>query len=204
MTLDEYAFQNLIDENEELKNRNDTLEYRNESLEQENKELKEFKEKREESMFYFKALIERAEPKTAREAEDLQKAKMIFEKLYREKLGYLEQENTKLKEENKKFKADTEHTIKFNNKIIWKLKLENDKLKEENKWFKKKNKQAGKYVAATMKENKKLRDNYYNLSKIVEVSWWYKASYVNELRDKIAKLEFDIEAWKKWKKAIWL
>lgn len=53
-------------------------------------------------------------------------------------------------------------------------------------------------------ENKKLRQNYYNLSKIVEVSWWYKASYVNELRDKIAKLEFDIEAWKKWKKAIWL
>lgn len=85
-----------------------------------------------------------------------------------------------------------------------KLEKENKKLKEENEWFKKKNKQAGKYVAATMKENKKLRDNYYNLSKIVEVSWWYKASYVNELRDKIAKLEFDIEAWKKWKKAIWL
>jgi hypothetical protein len=39
------------------------------------------------------------------------------------------------------------------------------------------------------KENKKLRKNYYNLSKIVETTWWYKASYVNELRDKIAKLE---------------
>jgi len=35
----------------------------------------------------------------------------------------------KLEEENKKLKADTEHTIKFNNKIIGKLKLENDKLK---------------------------------------------------------------------------
>ena len=101
-------------------------------LEQENKKLKEFKEKREESMFYFKAIIERAEPKTAREAEELQRAKKIFEKLYREKLGYLEQENKKLK--------------------------------EENKWFNKKIKQAGKYVAATMKENKKLeeeRDKYY-------------------------------------------
>jgi DNA polymerase II small subunit/DNA polymerase delta subunit B len=39
------------------------------------------------------------------------------------------------------------------------------------------------------KENKKLRKNYYNLSKIVETTWGYKASYVNELRDKIAKLE---------------
>ena len=43
--------------------------------------------------------------------------------------------------------------------------------------------------AELREENKKLRQNYYNLSKIVEVSWWYKASYVNELRDKIAKLE---------------
>ena len=34
-----------------------------------------------------------------------------------------------IEEENKKLKADTEHTIKFNNKIIWKLKLENDKMK---------------------------------------------------------------------------
>jgi hypothetical protein len=31
-------------------------------------------------------------------------------------------------------------------------------LKEENKWFNKKIKQAGKYVAATMKENQKLNE----------------------------------------------
>jgi regulator of replication initiation timing len=50
-------------------------------------------------------------------------------------------------------------------------------LKEENKWFNKKIKEAGKYVGATMKENrqlekenKKLRKNYYNLSKIVETT----------------------------------
>ena len=35
---------------------------------------------------------------------------------------------------------------------------ENEKLKEENKWFNKKIKQAGKYVAATMKENQMLKE----------------------------------------------
>ena len=136
MTLDEYAFQELVEENEELKNRNDILEYRNGYLEEEYKRLKEFKEKRDESMFYFKAQIERAEPKTSREAEDLQRAKKIFEKLYRKELICLEEENRKLKKENKGLKAD-----------------------------------------------------YIKLSKIVETTWGYKASYVNELRDKIAKLE---------------
>ena len=67
----------------------------------------------------------------------------------------------KLEKENEKLKEDTEHTIKFNNKIIGELKL----------------------------ENKKLKADYIKLSKIVETTWWYKASYVNELRDKIAKLE---------------
>lgn len=73
-------------------------------LEEENKKLKEFKIKREESRFYFKAQMERAEPKTAREAEDLQRAKEIFEKLYREELDYLEEENKRLKEENKELR----------------------------------------------------------------------------------------------------
>ena len=49
----------------------------------------------------------------------------------------LRKEIKNLKEENKKFKADTEHTIKFNNKIIGELKLENKKLKEELKIYKK-------------------------------------------------------------------
>jgi len=68
-------------------------------LEEENKKLNEFKTKREESMFYFKAQMERAEPKTASEAEDLKRAKEIFEKLYREELSHLEKENKKLKAE---------------------------------------------------------------------------------------------------------
>jgi len=85
------------------------LEEDNKRLEEENKKLKEFKTKREESMFYFKAQIERAEPKTAREAEDLQKAKEMFEKLYREKLYYLEEENKKLK----KYINLIEWTVRF-------------------------------------------------------------------------------------------
>ena len=52
--------------------------------------------------------------------------------------------------------------------VIWALEQENKTLKEENK---------------------KLKADYIKLSKIVETTWWYKASYVNELRDKIAKLE---------------
>jgi hypothetical protein len=69
-------------------------------LEEENKKLKEFKTKREESMFYFKAQMERAEPKTAKEAEDLQRAKELFEGIYRGELYYLEKENKNLKECN--------------------------------------------------------------------------------------------------------
>ena len=43
--------------------------------------------------------------------------------------------------------------------------------------------------AELREENKKLRADYIKLSKIVETTWWYKASYVNKLRDEIAKLE---------------
>lgn len=74
------------------------LELEIQELEQENKKLNEFKDKREECMFYFKAQIERAEPKTAKEAEDLQIAKELFEKLYRKELHRLEEENKNLKE----------------------------------------------------------------------------------------------------------
>lgn len=76
---------------------NSLVEERDDLLE-ENKNLKEFKTKREESMFYFKAQMERAEPKTAREAEDLQRAKELFEKLYRKELSCLEEENKKLRD----------------------------------------------------------------------------------------------------------
>lgn len=95
-------------------------------LSEENKKLNEFKTKREESMFYFKAQMERAEPKTAREAEDLQKAKEIFEGLYREELSCLEEENNKLKEEIKFLEQCLDNKEKVNKNLredlkIWKL-----------------------------------------------------------------------------------
>lgn len=96
-------------------------------LEQENKKLREFKEKREESMFYFKAQMERAEPKTAREAEDLQKAKELFEKLYREELYHLEQENKNLKETN----MDLNSALMVSSAEIMRLKEELKELKEK-------------------------------------------------------------------------
>ena len=95
----------LEEENKKLRGYVDNLDSENdnqaieiEELKKENKKLREFKEKREESMFYFKAQMERAEPKTAREAEDLQKAKELFEGIYRGELYYLEKENKQLKE----------------------------------------------------------------------------------------------------------
>ena len=140
-----------------------------EKLEKENRKLKEFKAKQEEMMFLIWASIELAKPKTYRDAEKLQKGKELYEKLYKEELYYLREENIKLKE-------DTEHTIKFNNKIIGELKL----------------------------ENKKLKADYIKLSKIVETTWWYKASYVNELRDKIAKLEQELKIYKnQYKHTMW-
>jgi predicted nucleic acid-binding Zn-ribbon protein len=57
-------------------------------------------------MFYFKAQMERAEPKTAKEAEDLQRAKELFEGIYRGELYYLEQENKELKERLEKWEKD--------------------------------------------------------------------------------------------------
>lgn len=73
------------------------LEKENKELKEENMKLNEFKVKREENVFYFKAKMERVEPKTAREAEDLQRVKELFEKLYRKELCFLEEENKELK-----------------------------------------------------------------------------------------------------------
>ena len=100
-----------------------------------------------------------------------------------------DKEIEKLEQENKKLKADTEHTIKFNNKIIWKLKLENDKLKVIIKNNDIEQKADWKHIEELEEKYEKLKADYIKLSKIVETTGGYKASYVNELRDKIAKLE---------------
>ena len=107
------------------------LELEIQELEQENKKLNEFKDKREECMFYFKAQIERAEPKTAKEAEDLQIAKELFEKLYRKELHRLEEENKKLREENEMLRCNKGWTPEkvWHEEFIQYLMEENKKLR---------------------------------------------------------------------------
>ena len=65
----------------------------------------------------------------------------------------------KLEQENKKLKADTEHTIKFNNKIIGELKLENDKLKVIIKNNDIEQKADWKHIEELEAENKKLKNS---------------------------------------------
>ena len=142
------------------------------------------------------------ENRNIKRIEELEKENTEL-KEHKENLIWLDKkkdkEIEKLEQENKKLKADTEHTIKFNNKIIGKLKLENDKLKVIIKNNDIEQKADWKHIEELEEENKKIKADYIKLSKIVETTGGYKASYVNELRDKIAKLEFDIEALKKLK-----
>lgn len=134
-----------------------------EKLEKENEKLKEFKAKQEEMMFLIWASIELAKPKTAWDADKLQKGKEIYEKLYKEELYYLREENKKLK-------------------II----IENNELEQKADW---------KHIEELEEKYGKLKADYIKLSKIVEINWGYRASYVNELRDKIAKLEQELKIW---------
>lgn len=126
----------------------------------------------------------------------------IFSKWFvdnQSRIDELENENKSLKAEIKRLKKPH-----FSDRYLEKLEKENKELKEEVEVWKNANKILRMHDAKMEYENKKLKADYIKLSKIVETTGGYKASYVNELRDKIAKLEFDIEAWKKWKKAIWL
>jgi len=115
------------------------IEEQNKLLKEENKSLKN-------------ELMEdmKTESKLNEEIRNLKSELSKFSEAYKKYRDYEKEELAEscydLARENEKLKADTEHTVKFNNKIIGELKLENDKLK-----------------------------------------------------DKIDKLEFDIEAWKKLK-----
>ena len=74
----------------------------------------------------------------------------------------LEEENRNLKSELSKFRDSFKKYRDYEKEELaescYDLARENEKLKEENKWFNKKIKQAGKYVATTMKENQKLQE----------------------------------------------
>ena len=111
-------------------------------------------------------------------------------------------------EKNKaEYKTATETGIQIENrniKRIEELEKENTELKEHKEnliWLDKK---KDKEIEKLEEENKKIKADYIKLSKIVETTWWYKASYVNELRDKIAKLEKELEIYKKqYKHTMW-
>ena len=79
----------------------------------------------------------------------------------------LSEENRSLKSELSKFRDSFKKYRDYEKEELaescYDLARENDKLKEENKWFNKKIKQAGKYVAATMKENKELKEEIWKL-----------------------------------------
>ncbi len=75
----------------------------------------------------------------------------------------------KLEQENKKLKADTEHTIKFNNKIIGELKLENDKLKVIIKNNDIEQKADWKHIEELEEENKKLKEELNKDNREVQV-----------------------------------
>ena len=111
-------------------------------------------------------------------------------------------------EKNKaEYKTATETGIQIENrniKRIEELEKENTELKEHKEnliWLDKK---KDKEIEKLEQENKKIKADYIKLSKIVETTWWYKASYVNELRDKIVKLEKELEIYKKqYKHSMW-
>ena len=69
------------------------------------------------------------------------------------------------------------------------LEEENKRLEEENKTLYKKLQEIGENNFELEQENKQLRENYRNLANKVAIKNWYKASYVNELRDKVDELE---------------
>ena len=70
-------------------------------LARENQKLKEEINVLEKAKFEIMAYIDMCHPTTYLEAEELQKRKELFERTYNEKLYFLEEENKKLKEDNR-------------------------------------------------------------------------------------------------------
>ena len=74
--------------------------------------------------------------------------------------------------ENEKLKEDIEHTVKFNNKIIGKLKLENDKLKEEIGKLKLHIEAKDKSYLALCKDYERIKDDNVKLRE--KIKQWVK------------------------------
>lgn len=150
-------------------------------LEEENRKLREFKEKREESMFYFKAQMERVEPKTAMDAEKLQKGKEIFEKIMLRRLHLLEEENKELKKENELLKECNirNYTSRSDTDDM------NLKLLEENKNLKKENRRLNEVYEVcnidSINKTFKVANLEMENEKLKEELEWYKKQYEHSM-----------------------
>lgn len=99
------------------------------------------------------------------------------------KAEYKTATGTGIQIENRNIKR-IEELEKENKKL--KIIIENNDLEQKADW---------KYIEELEEKYEKLKADYIKLSKIVEVGWGYRASYVNGLRDKIAKLEQELKIW---------
>lgn len=103
-------------------------------------------------------------------------------------------ESNKLEQENKKLKSDTEHTIKFNNKIIGELKLENKKLKEKLDAF-----ESSKFNTMALLEiqhpkTAREAENLLQVKKVFE-RLYNDRLYCLEEENKSLKRELDVVKW---------
>ncbi len=108
-----------------------------------------------------------------------------------------------IEEENKKLKADTEHTIKFNNKIIGKLKLENDKLKVIIKNNELEQKADWKHIEELEEENRNLKNELMEDMK-TETKLNERIRFLEQCLDNKEKVNISLrEENKKLKEEIW-
>ena len=140
----------------------------------------------------------------------MKKAKLVQAFFTQEEIAAINTENIKLKKENKRLKEELwildckgwTPELVWHSEFLKYLIEENKKLKEEMETLKTivvnndlEQKADWKHIEELEEKYEKLKADYIKLSKIVEINWGYRASYVNELRDKIAKLEQELEIW---------
>ena len=155
------------------------------------RDKEEYIKKLEEENKKLKKNIERYEKEETRYIKQIKNLEMI-KKENESQISCYFKERDELRKENKKLKADSYNELQR----LW---LENYELREGNKKLKEETRAKESWRDLYRKEcdkYEKLKADYIKLSKIVEIDWGYRASYVNELRDKIANLEQDLNIWK--------
>ena len=137
-----------------------------EDMEKEIKTLKEENKKLKESLDIATKCSSKEEDWIIRLSEENKKLKEKLDAFESSKfytMALLEIQHPKTAREAENLLQVKKVFERLYNDRLYCLEQENRNLKEENKWFNKKIKQAGKYVAATMKENKKLKEEIWKL-----------------------------------------